>query len=444
MNQDLSEPTESPQGQVETSEGPSLSEARNLGGRRLVELLIALSVVIYLGFETHSLATLGVVAAIVVMIMIHELGHFVTAKLSGMKVTEYFLGFGPKIWSFRRGETEYGVKILPLGGYVKVIGMSSADEVPVQDEPRTYRQASFPRRLAVAVAGSFMHFVMAFALLLTILSMYGISNPKVVEIGAVANFSNRTSPAILAHLKVGEVVISAGGKRITSSNELAAILGSSVNKPVKLVVQDGSRLLTTTVTPVDGRTVKVDGKSYLPKGSKARGVIGIGIVPGVSHYGVLGSIAAAGSDMWSFSAQTVGSLIAHFSPHGISQYFGQLVHPSTNPASKGAQARFASPVGIVRLASQAVQSGFQAVLALLFSINIFVGIFNMIPLLPLDGGHVVIAVYERLRSKKGRPYHADILKLMPVTYAVIFVLILVSVTALYLDITHPVGNPFIR
>ncbi len=444
MKQDVSAHMETPHSQEEFTDGPTLTEARKLGGRHLVELLVVLAIVVYLGIATHTLGTIGVVAAIVAMIMIHELGHFITAKLSGMKVTEYFLGFGPRVWSFRRGETEYGIKLLPLGGYVKVIGMSSADEVPPEDEPRTYRQASFPKRLAVGVAGSFMHFVMAFGILLTILVMYGFANPNVVEIGAVSNFSNQTSPAILAHLKVGETVISADGKKITSANELANILGSSVQKPVKLVVQNGSKLINTTVTPVDGRTVKVDGRSYLPKGSKARGVIGIGIVPGTSHYGILGAVTAAGSGMWSFSAQTVSSLASHFSPTGISQYLGQLAHPSTNPTSKGAQARFASPVGIVRLASQAAESGFQAVLVLLFSINIFVGIFNMIPLLPLDGGHVVIAIYERLRSKKGRPYHADIMKLMPVTYAVIFVLILVSVTALYLDITHPVGNPFIR
>jgi membrane-associated protease RseP (regulator of RpoE activity) len=444
LNQDLTEKPETQSADPSQTEGPTLSEARGLGGRRAVELLVVLAVVVYLGYYTHTLPTLAVVAAIVAMIMIHELGHFIAAKVSHMKVTEYFLGFGPRVWSFRKGETEYGVKLLPLGGYVKIIGMSSADEVRPEDEPRTYRQASFPRRLAVAVAGSFMHFVMAFGILLTLLFMYGFANPNVVEIGAVTNFSNLTSPAVIAHLKPGEVILSADGKEVTSGSELANIIGSSVGKPVTLSVRDGSKVIHTSVVPVDGRSVKVNGQSYLPKGSKARGVIGIGIVAGNSRYSFFGALSAAGSDMISFSAQTVTSLASHFSPHGISAYFGQLVHPSTNPASKGAQARFASPVGIVRLASQAAQSGFEAVLALLFSINIFVGIFNMIPLLPLDGGHVVIAIYERIRSKRGRPYHADILKMMPLTYAVIFVLILISATALYLDITHPVGNPFVR
>src|SRR5687768_18508845 len=96
------------------------------------------------------------------MIFLHELGHYLTAKWAGMKVTEFFVGFGPRIWSFRRGETEYGVKVLPLGGYCRIIGMNNLEPIAPEDEARTYRQQPFPQRLAVAVAGSFMHAVMAF------------------------------------------------------------------------------------------------------------------------------------------------------------------------------------------------------------------------------------------------------------------------------------------
>ena len=104
-----------------------------------------------------ALPVLVVVLALVAMIMLHELGHFATAKWSGMKVTEYFLGFGPRLWSIRRGETEYGVKAIPAGGYVRIVGMTMLEEVDPADEARSYRQASFPRRLLVAVAGSAMH-----------------------------------------------------------------------------------------------------------------------------------------------------------------------------------------------------------------------------------------------------------------------------------------------
>src|SRR2546421_6858939 len=117
--------------------------------------------------------TVAVVIAIVVMIMLHELGHFATAKWAGMKVTEYFLGFGPRLWSIRRGETEYGVKAIPAGGYVKIVGMTNLEEVDPADEPRAYRQKSFPRRLSVAVAGSPMHFIIAFVLLWGLFSFVG-------------------------------------------------------------------------------------------------------------------------------------------------------------------------------------------------------------------------------------------------------------------------------
>ena len=115
------------------------------------------------------------IAAIVVMIFLHELGHYLTAKWSGMKVTEFFLFFGPKIWSFKRGETEYGIKCIPAGAYVRIIGMSNLEtDVPPEDEPRTYRQQSYPKRLLVVSAGSIMHMLQAFVLLFVAFTLVGV------------------------------------------------------------------------------------------------------------------------------------------------------------------------------------------------------------------------------------------------------------------------------
>src|SRR6476661_6266425 len=125
---------------------------------RRITLLLALALVVLLG-RAGGWSMLVVIAGLVVMIFLHELGHFITAKLSGMKVTEFFLGFGPKLWSFRRGETEYGVKAIPAGAYVRIIGMNNLEEISPEDEPRTFRQQSYPKRLLVAVAGSGMHFI---------------------------------------------------------------------------------------------------------------------------------------------------------------------------------------------------------------------------------------------------------------------------------------------
>ena len=123
---------------------------------------------------------LFIVAALTVMIFLHELGHFLTAKWTGMKVTEFFLGFGPKLWSFRRGETEYGIKLIPVLAYVRIIGMNNLDEVDPEDEPRTYRQQTFPRRMLVITAGSMMHFLQAFVLFLVVFTIVGVPRDSVL------------------------------------------------------------------------------------------------------------------------------------------------------------------------------------------------------------------------------------------------------------------------
>ena len=126
-----------------------------------------------------GMAWLVIIGALVLMIFLHELGHFLTAKWSGMKVTEFFLFFGPKIWSFRRGETEYGIKLIPLGAYVRIIGMSNLDaDVPPEDEHRTFRQQSYPKRLLVVSAGSLMHMLQAFVLLVIVFSVLGVPGHK--------------------------------------------------------------------------------------------------------------------------------------------------------------------------------------------------------------------------------------------------------------------------
>lgn len=151
-------------------DGPGEAESYKTGGVRLALLVGALAAI----GVFHGWAWVAIIFGIVVMIFLHELGHYATAKWSGMKVTEFFIGFGPRIWSFRRGETEYGLKVLPLGAYVRIIGMNNLDEADPEDEPRTYRQQSFPKRLLVVSAGSIMHMVQAFVILVILLSVTGV------------------------------------------------------------------------------------------------------------------------------------------------------------------------------------------------------------------------------------------------------------------------------
>jgi len=189
---------------ADTSENPepSLAEARSFSGRRLIEFLIVIAAIIAFAAHVHALSTLVVVAAIAAMIILHEFGHYITARLSGMKVTEFFIGFGPRIWSFKVGGIEYGIKALIVGGYVRIAGMTNVEEVPPQDEARTYRQSTFPRRILVSVAGSLMHFIMAFAILWVLLSGVGfaVSNGG-TYIASVAKAPHVVSPAYQAHIR---------------------------------------------------------------------------------------------------------------------------------------------------------------------------------------------------------------------------------------------------
>jgi membrane-associated protease RseP (regulator of RpoE activity) len=387
-----------------------------------------------------SFATLAVVGALIFMIFMHELGHYLTAKWSGMKVTEFFIGFGPRLWSFTRGETEYGIKLVPAGAYVRIIGMSNLEEVPAEDEPRTYRQQSFPRRLAVAVAGSTMHFLMAIALMFGLLVFNGEAAPIDSDRWSVGALT-AGSPAEAAGLQPGDRIASVDGEAFASFGELSQHLRSRPGEQVDLdVVRDGE--------VVD---LRVELAQENPAGERV-GFLGVGpTYDRVRLDPLRGSVEAVertGTTIW----QSVSALGAFFSPNGIASYIDTLASTADggDEATAGAgdeadaaeENRLLSPVGAVRVASQAADVGVAPAVLLLFIINVFVGVFNLVPLLPLDGGHVVIAVYERIRSRRGKRYFADVAKLVPLTVGVVAVLLVVGVSALYLDVSNPAPNPF--
>jgi len=344
-----------------------------------------------------------------------------------LKVTEFFIGFGPRLWSFHKGETEYGLKAIPAGAYVKVIGMSNLEEVDPADEPRTYRQQPYGRRLSVAVAGSTMHFLMALALVFVVLVGFGIPKPD-SDNWTVGALTER-SPAERAGLELGDRVVAVDGQRFTSFDDLSGELRSHPGDVVTLaIVRDG-----------EDRTLDVRLAGTNPEGERV-GFLGVGPeferVRSGPVKGVVESFKTTGETMWA-SVRGLGSF---FSPSGLSGYVDTLTANTSGNKDAKVQDnpdRVVSIYGAVRLASQS--DGVPDVLAFLFAINIFVGIFNLVPLLPLDGGHVAIATYEKIRSRPGRMYHADVSKLMPLTYAVVLLLVLVGVTSLYLDITSPLS-----
>jgi membrane-associated protease RseP (regulator of RpoE activity) len=402
---------------------------------------------------------LTMVLAIVVMIFLHELGHYLTAKWSGMKVTEFFLFFGPKIWSFKRGETEYGIKCIPLGAYVRIIGMSNLEtDVPPEDEPRTYRQQSFPKRLLVVSAGSIMHMLQAFVLFFFAFSIIGVPGnsgwaqdlgapepaPDTWTVGLVVE----GTPAADAGIQSGDEILSIDGQSTAVFDELGTTVSERPGEDVEIVfVHDGERR-SVDVTLGERAGRQRDGEDpdlqygYLgitedyPEGAAYR----VNPVRGVSE-----------------SAQATGSVLtqtftgfASFFGGGVDDFAANVADGSNDgdpPATAGSPQTISeedakrplSIFGIARLGANVFEEGVVNGLILMAVVNVSIGLLNMIPLLPLDGGHVAIATYERLRSTRKRRYMADISRLVPITYAVFMFMVLLGMSSIYLDIVDPIG-----
>jgi len=407
----------------------------------LVRLLavVALIVAVFLGLGAGPL--LFFIVALVVIVMLHELGHFATAKWSGMKVTEYFVGFGPKLWSVRKGETEYGVKAIPAGGYVKIPGMSSLEEIHPDDEPRTYRQQPVHKRVLVASAGSIMHLLIALVLAYVAVVAIGVPTSQ-VKVGSLSAFPHgMVSPAAAAGLKTGDVIVSVNHHRLTSPNQFENTIGASVGKRVTLGIERDGHQITKVVVPVDGTHIVVDGALYRKPSDHSPGIIGIMQGSVYSPEGPVRGVGTSVIDVGRVTSATFAGLGHFFSPHGLSNFFTEVTNSKAGQASarnpQGSD-RPMSLVGIGRATIQAQQQGFINVIEILIAINIGFAILNMLPMLPLDGGHVAIALYERVRTPRGRPYYrADVTKLLPVAYAFMAFLVLITFSAVFLDIAHP-------
>jgi membrane-associated protease RseP (regulator of RpoE activity) len=409
-------------------------------GRRVLQLLVGVGLItavfVLLGWGDLLLF----IAILIAIVMLHELGHFATAKWAGMKVTEYFVGFGPRLWSVRKGETEYGVKAIPAGGYVRITGFTALEEVPEEDEPRAYRQQPFHKRIIVASAGSVMHVLIALVLAVILVVSFGklTNNYTITSVEHWPGVAR--TPAALAGLRPGDTIVSVDGKTFANENSMTDVIRRSTGKQLELGVERDGRLIHVRATPESGKGIKVDGQA-LGNG----GHLGIGIHQATASVGLLAAIGDSFDTVWQATDETFVGIGHTFSATGLSSVYHQVTSPKAaqraadNPVSAD---RPSSIIGITNLGAQSLQAGMASVLLLLIAVNLAFALLNMFPMIPLDGGHVAIAVYEWIRTRKGQPYYrADITKLFPVAAVFIGFLAMFVFASMYLDITHPIQLP---
>ncbi len=374
------------------------------------------------------LEILAFVVALLFSVMVHEFGHYITARKFGMRVSEFFLGFGKRIWSFQRGETEFGLKAIPAGGYCKIEGMAPNDEMPEGEEGRAFYKASSAKKLIVLGAGSFLHFVLGFLLLFLLFVGIGTNQVLPVISEVVSN-----SAAQAAGIQPGDEIVAINGKKVTEWYKDVEAIRQSQGAELTLDLKRDGALLTIVT---NARLTDVDGTK--------RYVLGIINDVGLKRSSVLLSVKNSAIVTKSFLTESVKSLAKL--PEKIPALWGATVRGEERDANG-----LVGVVGVARVSGQAVGSDkltpmerLATFILIVASLNIFVGIFNLLPILPLDGGHMAVAIADEIRAffarLRGRPRPApiDVTVLTPITMVVFVVLATLTLLLLVADVINPV------
>jgi membrane-associated protease RseP (regulator of RpoE activity) len=359
--------------------------------------------------------------ALIFVIVIHEAAHFGVAKAFGIKVTEFFVGFGPRIWSTKRGDTEYGFKWIPAGGYVKIAGMNPYEQVTPEDLPRTYGAKPAWQRALVIVAGPATHFVLAFLCFAIWLGFVG--EPRFVDpvIERVPQeLGDQPSPAFIAGLRRGDVIVGVDGISHPSTEQLLAFTQQHVGEAVTITVRRDGRTVTTDVVPV-------------PSTIQGERIARIGVVLRSGRElretrSVVGAISGGAALVGESAGATVDGVVRVFGPSGIQRVI-ELVFTDA-PRTTGDPA---SVVGVGRVAGDFASRGdYWDILSLFGYVNVFVGLLNLLPLPPFDGGHLAVLVLEKIRGKP-----VDMRKVVPISAVVAAFFILFTVAVVYVDLVKP-------
>jgi membrane-associated protease RseP (regulator of RpoE activity) len=398
----------------------------NRRGATYILIAVVVGLVLLAVFRPGARDALAIVAGIILMVMLHEAGHYWTAKRAGMKVTEYFLGFGPRLWSFRRGETEYGVKAIPAGGYVRIVGMSNLEDgIDPADETRTFRKGSYKNRLVVVLAGVTVNIFIAFLLFSIVLIGRGGYYDNTKATTTVGSVVTKTA-ASRAGMHKGDKIVAVDGTPIKGWNALKDAIESRGGKTaIFTVLRHGERIdLETTLGKRDGQ-----------------GFLGVSPTSTFVTVGVLGAIPESFKEIGDITVGTAEGVGHIFSPSGVKEYSENFGSNAPAAGTAASDARPRSLVGIVDEGSNVVGGDIWKLLQLLGGISLILALFNMLPLLPFDGGHAVIVMYEWAASKiKGHIVRVDYRKLMPVTAIVLVVFLTLGLSAMFLDIKQAVGK----
>ncbi|WP_182484546.1 site-2 protease family protein [Alpinimonas psychrophila] len=439
--------------------------------------------------ENVWLFVLGVVIFVVglaLSIALHEIGHLVPAKLFGVRVRQYMIGFGPTLFSRTKGETEYGVKAIPLGGYISMSGMFPPGKTPAVSNSKTRRfmgklvqdareasdesmtntpanRAFFNlpvyKRIIIMLGGPFMNLVIAFVLFSVLLMGFGqvqsTNNVASVSQCVLAATSTQTacaagdpvSPGAAAGILPGDTLVSFDGQPLTDWNATTAIIRESAGRALSVVViRDGAQV-PLTITPVATERLEYTAEGVPVMGADGKqavstvGFVGISPQAGFVPQPVTAVIPAMGANI-----AGVVNVIANLPERlgGVANAaFGSGQRDVNGPISVVGVGRVAGEIASTDL--MPVQSKVASLISVLASLNIALFVFNLIPLLPLDGGHIAGAIWESLRRgwaklrKKVDPGPFDTAKLMPVTFVVFILLMGMSALLIYADVVKPVN-----
>ncbi|OLR91517.1 M50 family metallopeptidase [Actinokineospora bangkokensis] len=384
-------------------------------------------------------------------VALHEAGHMLTAKAFGMKVRRYFIGFGPKVFSFRRGETEYGLKVIPGGGFCDIAGMTALDPVTPEEAPRAMWRFATWKRVVVMSAGSITHFVLGFVILYLMAVTMGLPNqeykPIVGGTSCAAPTQDRVqltlpecgpgdpSPAVAAGIREGDEIVAINGTPVATWPDMVNRVRDLRGPAQFEVLRDGERLdLTVDIATVQraapGATKGNEGNTLVEAGA-------VGVSWGDSiHYGALDGLGGTLVFTGEMFAKTWEGLMKF--PEKIPAVIRAIGGEQNDPE------RPVSVVGASVIGADAAEAGIWSIFVLMLAaLNFFVGVFNLLPLLPLDGGHIAVVLYERVRDflrklrGKAPAGPVDYNKLAGIT----MVLVVLGGAVVLLTVTADVVNP---